>query len=53
MKIGWIGLGSIGCVMASNLIKAGYHLIMAGEAFMLGNRAGIDPKAFLEGIQER
>jgi len=28
MKIGWIGLGNIGCVMASNLIKAGYHLIV-------------------------
>ncbi len=28
MKIGWIGLGSIGNVMASNLIKEGYHLIV-------------------------
>ena len=28
MKIGWIGLGNIGCVMASNLMKAGYHLIV-------------------------
>ena len=28
MKIGWIGLGNIGCVMASNLMKAGFHLIV-------------------------
>ena len=28
MKIGWIGLGNIGRVMASNLIKADYQLIV-------------------------
>jgi len=28
MKIGWIGLGNIGCVMASNLMKAGFHLVV-------------------------
>ena len=28
MKIGWIGLGNIGCVMASNLMEAGYYLIV-------------------------
>ena len=28
MKIGWIGLGHIGGVMASNLLKAGYQLIV-------------------------
>ena len=28
MKIGWIGLGNIGGVMASNLIKADYQLIV-------------------------
>ena len=28
MKIGWIGLGNIGGVMAANLIKEGYHLIV-------------------------
>ena len=27
MKIGWIGLGKIGSVMAANLVKAGYAMI--------------------------
>ena len=44
-------LGSASVVkVITNLLALG-HLIMAGEAFMLGNRAGIDPKALLEGIQ--
>ena len=44
-------LGSASVVkVITNLLALG-HLIMAGEAFMLGNQAGIDPKALLEGIQ--
>jgi 3-hydroxyisobutyrate dehydrogenase len=44
-------LGSASVVkVITNLLALG-HMIMAGEAFMLGNRAGIDPKALLEGIQ--
>jgi 3-hydroxyisobutyrate dehydrogenase len=44
-------LGSASVVkVITNLLALG-HLIMAGEAFMLGNRAGVDPKALLEGIQ--
>ncbi|CAB1063492.1 hypothetical protein D1BOALGB6SA_8275 [Olavius sp. associated proteobacterium Delta 1] len=30
MKIGWIGLGNIGCVMASNLMKAGGITMLVG-----------------------
>ena len=41
-------LGSASIVkVITNLLALG-HLIMAGEAFMLGNQAGIDPKALLE-----
>ncbi len=44
-------LGSASVVkVITNLLALG-HLIMAGEAFMLGSRAGIEPKALLEGIQ--
>ena len=44
-------LGSASVVkVITNLLALG-HLIIAGEAFMLGNRAGIDPKALLEGVQ--
>jgi len=49
LLMGPLGSASIVKVI-TNLLALG-HLIMAGEAFMLGNQAGIDPKALLEGIQ--
>ena len=49
LLMGPLGSASIVKVL-SNLLALG-HLIMAGEAFMLGNQAGIDPQALLEGIQ--
>ena len=49
LLMGPLGSASIVKVI-SNLLALG-HLIMAGEAFMLGHRAGIDLKALLEGIQ--
>ena len=49
LLMGPLGSASIVKVI-TNLLALG-HLIMAGEAFMLGNQAGIEPKALLEGIQ--
>jgi 3-hydroxyisobutyrate dehydrogenase len=49
LLMGPLGSASIVKVI-TNLLALG-HLLMAGEAFMLGNRAGIEPKALLEGIQ--
>jgi len=49
LLMGPLGSASIVKVL-TNLLALG-HLIMAGEAFMLGNQAGIDPQALLEGIQ--
>jgi len=49
LLMGPLGSASIVKVI-TNLLALG-HLIMAGEAFMLGNQAGIDHKALLEGIQ--
>ena len=49
LLMGPLGSASIVKVI-TNLLALG-HLIMAGEAFMLGNQAGIDSKALLEGIQ--
>jgi len=49
LLMGPLGSASIVKVI-TNLLALG-HLIMAGEAFMLGNQAGIDPKPLLEGIQ--
>jgi 3-hydroxyisobutyrate dehydrogenase len=49
LHMGPLGSASIVKVI-SNLLALG-HLIMAGEAFMLGKQAGIDPAAFLEGIK--
>ena len=49
LHMGPLGSASVVKVI-TNLLALG-HLIMAGEAFMLGNQAGIDPKALLEGIQ--
>jgi len=49
LLMGPLGSASIVKVI-TNMLALG-HLILAGEAFMLGNQAGIDPKALLEGIQ--
>jgi 3-hydroxyisobutyrate dehydrogenase len=49
LHMGPLGSASVVKVI-SNLLALG-HLIMAGEAFMLGKRAGIDATAFLEGIK--
>jgi 3-hydroxyisobutyrate dehydrogenase len=49
LYMGPLGNASIVKVL-SNLLALG-HLVMAGEAFMLGKRAGIDPVALLEGIE--
>ena len=49
LHMGPLGSASVVKVI-TNLLALG-HLIMAGEAFMLGKQAGIDATALLEGIK--
>ncbi len=49
VHIGPIGYASVVKVI-TNMLALG-HLILAGEAFMLGKQAGVDPVALFEGIK--
>jgi 3-hydroxyisobutyrate dehydrogenase len=49
LHMGPLGSASVVKVI-SNLLALG-HMILAGEAFMLGKQAGIDPTALFEGLK--